>query len=397
MISSITKCRRSLIFCIFFFLGNLIFAQKNVSFSPVSQFSTGKVSLGKYVESCLTEEYVYWYTTDEWNQNTRTLTIFKSGTNTNKTDTLIMNIPDSIKIATLPMISVSDKFLILTDDYNFEQYLFRKSKNGFEYRNLIPKPDDSPVNQVTAITDELFLFECLYNFHPDNRQYNTNLAIYNARKNKLGEFIHPALPCIAFSHLEKKWTAVNRSAIAVASPCDYKIYLYDLDLNLIDSVTNFLPERKIIPNLQLPFKTSPAEIHPKILIEKLQHFQDSIFRIEKIFFSGKSSLIVSCINGNADSTRTIDIWNLKNKTSPVYSIPVREYRDTDIINDGNQWLTLKNSINSNIINGRAISLQDEDYFLKSGINFRDFKTLKDKHYETNDPHFSINAFKVIIP
>lgn len=391
----IKKCRRSLIFCIFIYSSLTTTAQTdNISLYPILEFKTGKYSLGLQSESCITENCIYWFTTEEWNPDNRELKIFSMSYRNSKTDTLLINIPDSIQIASLPMISVSIDFLILTDDYNFNQYRYVREKNRFRLLNQIKKPGDSPVNQVTHIINDLFLFECLYNFHPANKQHNTNLAIYDAKNNKLTDFIHPLLPCMAFSHLEKQWTAVSNSLIAVASPCDYKIFLYDLNMVLKDSIV-FRPEGwKDLPGHMLPFETDPSIIHPKLLIKKLKSYEDSLSRIERIHFTDNNTLLVSSRNGHAN-LRNNELWKIGETKKPISSISIPiEYDENEIINKNRLKLQLQTPLRMDFRNNICIAFYDDDFFPIDSLRYSEFKKLKDTYYETNDPQFTISLFKI---
>lgn len=310
----------------------------------------------------------------------------------------MINIPDTIQIASLPLISLNEKYIILTDDYHFNQYRFELNNGIYQYANEIYKPSDSPVNMVTTINSELFLFECLYNFHPDNKQFNTNLAIYNARTNILSNFIHPDLPCIGFSHLEKKWTAVNDSVIALASPCGYQIYLYDLNLKLIDSI-QFKPAGwKDIPGLKIPFETNPSKIHPKHLIKKLDNYQDSISRIEKIFFIDDSTLMITGMNGQIPKNRNVELWNIHHHNKPIYTSPVQiVYSDSDLVNPNRELLQLSLPLNLHFNDRKLIWFNDEETFYRDGQSYIQQKQFKDTYYENNDPQFNIGVYKLSIP
>jgi hypothetical protein len=290
--------------------------------------------------------------------------------------------------------------LILLDDAYFNYHRFEKKNGKFIYINTIELPPHSAGKNMKVIEDNKFLFYSIYNFHPDQLINNTTIMIYDAAENKIQNCIHPDLPCIAFSHLPHEWIAINKNRIALSDPCGYKIRFYDFALNIKDSIVYHPSNWKDLTANKIPFETSSAKIHPKLLIDKLLAFEDTISRIEKIEFVNNSRLLVSstCLNCG-ENKRRIDIWNMGNYSSPVYTrnaLPI-EYSDSDNINIDTIPLKLNHASNILFKDNLMYSVNDEDFEINRSMTVKEFNHQKDIFYETHDPYFSIAAYSITTP
>ena len=209
------------------------------------------------------------------------------------------------------------------------------------------------------------------------------------------------LPCVAFCHLEKSWVDINDKLIAVANPCGYKITLYDFELNVVDLIK---PVRKKdwkdIQNNILPFETNLYKVNPKTVIDNLLLMQDTISRIEKIFFINRSTLLVSWTGiGCLKNKRKIDVWKIKNRVNSTNSgiLTSINYADSDTINLNNVPISLNDRSNIKIENNIVYTINDEDFIPEKDMTVKEFNHLKDLYYEKYDPQFTIGIYKIILP
>jgi hypothetical protein len=362
---------------------------------------TSKISISYIAESFISPPYVYYFTDVDWNDKKRELSVFSVNTNTNKTDSLVLKIPASIIINSLPKIALNENYLILTDDEKFDVYRFHKTKDTYSYVNKIKLPPYSVGGNVRWLSKNLFLLSSNYNQHPADKLFNTNLGVYDAEKDQIKKFIHPELPCIGFSHLVNSWITNNDNRIALAAPCGYKIFFYDFELNLVDSI-NYHPKEnwEDLPGNTIPFETNPAKSNPKLIIEKLMHLEDSISRIEMIFFVNNSTLLVSSGGNGADENqRRIDLWKIGFLEKPNYTDPVKviDYSQDDTIDVKNTPLFLLSPLNLDIKNSTLYTFNPEEFIPVKKTTANEFNLLKDQYYEKNDPHYSIQLYKINLP
>jgi hypothetical protein len=399
METRIFTCRRQLIaFCILSLSCNILLADTGtkIACQMIKSKQTGKSSMTNQLKSFLDPPFIYYFTEEEWNDSDRVLKIFSWHTQSEKSDSIILNIPSNIIINHLPDIAINDEYMILTDDEYSDLYRFKKIKNTYRFVNKLTLPPRSNGKNVSVLKENLFLLECIYNFHPDSETHTVNIGIYDAAKDKIINFIHPPLPCIAFSHLPNKWIAFNNERIALAYPCSYKIVFYDLKLNKTDSI-EFNPGNswRDIPGNKIPVETDPSKINPKILIDHLQKMQDTVTRIERIFFLDNQTLLVSSYGSQPNNTsRRIDVWKTDKLKSPVFSGYAMGINfageDSIIINALPPPLQSTACI---IKNNTIYSIQKDDFLPATNMTINEFTQQKDLYYENNDPQFLIQLHK----
>jgi hypothetical protein len=397
MENKISECRRMFSCILLLLLISAICRAAEPGYSIIDISNTGKSSLGKSYRYTITGDTVYWFTNDECNESKSELKIIATSTMTKLSDTIRIKIPGEIEITDLPAIAISGNYLILIDDYLYNQYRFVRDNKQFRFLNMIRTVEGCPVNKIESIGNNKFLFSCIYNFTPDQKNHNTNLAIYDAATDQLGTFIHPDMPCIAFSHLEQHWIAHNETTIALAMPCDYKIMLYDMGLNVRDSIVFNQPGWKNPPGNKLPFITDPSQVHPKLIIDKLISLTDTFSRIEGIYFADDSTLVASSLNRKKQN-KQIDFWNIKNKLRPaVTGFSKCEYENEDTITAVRPLGLLTGEFESEIFNRKIITFSREEFNPVTNMRYADFKKLQNEYYENNDPHYSIAVADLVIP
>ncbi len=395
--------RQLFAFCSLLFLFFNLAAQteSKIQCSLIKHFTLGKQSLENKISADIHEDVLYFLTQNDCNKTENKLIIHKITIAEERWDSLIINYPSDILIRFIPKFSISNKYLILIDDERSDIYRFIKKGNTFVFLNRVNLPQKYASEHVRHLTKSQFLFHSIYNYHPDENQYNTNFAIYDAERDAIINAIHPDLPCIGFSHLTSSWVANSKTKIAVASPCGYKIFLYDFKLKMLDSIVLNNPQNwNNLPDNTIPFETNPSKIHPKILIDKLIKLNDTISRIEKIFFPDENTLLISSFNGkNNKNAKRIDVWNIKTKPYLISSFENQKinFYDTDTINYSSLPIPLNSPEYLSVNNYSLYAINEEDYFPENNILYKDYKNSKEIYYENHDPQYSIAIYKFCIP
>ncbi len=394
-----TNCRRSLpAFCIILLLSSICSGQDHTELYCIAgkKYTTGKNSISESFSSYISPPVVYYITDEDWNAESRDLSLNMINTESGKKDSFILHIPTTIIINELPDISLNSDYLILTDDEQFSLYRFKKSGKQFNFVNEIKLPEKCSGKNVKYLSKNKFLLYCFYNFHPSDNTYNSNLGIYDAEKDSIIRFIHPEMPCIGFSHFPKEWLTNNDNTIALASPCGYKIDFYNFNLELKGSINPQTSEIKNYRSIdKISFETSPDFIHPKLLIEKMLLLKDTVSRIEKIYFVNNSTLLVSSTGKDlGNDQRRIDLWDIDHKLKPVFcnaknriEVPVNDTLDPEHLP-----IPINSCDDLEIKNNIIYAFNNEDYISDKKIKMSDFLQLKNQYYETNDPIYSIQQF-----
>jgi hypothetical protein len=118
---------------------------------------------------------------------------------------------------------------------------------------------------------------------------------------------------IEFTHFTHSFIDSRKSEVAVANTMDYKIFFYDEELKLKDSITKFIGNWNESKNLILDKKYEGDQLS---MLEDLSNIDDTIYRVEKIYYLNDSTLLVSYKSPSKSSEkfRTIDVWQKqKNK------------------------------------------------------------------------------------
>ena len=358
-----------------------------------------KSSLDAELESWISPPFVYYMTNDDWNPEDRTLKIFCLNINSQLIDSAILKIPEEVIIHAIPGIAMNGNYLILTDDDRFKMFLFIRSGNSFIFRNKINLPSDFVTRRLKFLTADRILLYSIYNFHPVEGVQNTNLSVYDIQNDSIIKILHPELPCIGFSHLINEWISVSDDRIAIADPCGYTIRFYNFDLDLQDSIIFHPGGRwKDLPGNTLPFSTSPAEINPKLLIDKLLKIQDTISRIEKLFFLNDQSLLVISTCG-AMGKRRMDIWDLTDLRKPIamYDDVVTDSDSVDTIDINLLPPDMNRPLRVYVKNQIVYRIYDEDFYVNNSMSINEYKRQKNIYYENFDPKFSISIARLVFP
>ncbi len=362
--------------------------------SFVKAIGLNKSSLDNRIACSYEDEKVFFTTQSDWDKDAHVIKFFCCRINDMKMDSFTVIVPSDITIYDLPDISANDQFLILVDDDEMKIHVFTRSGNTYKYKNDLKLPEHIAITEIKALSNNLFLMYSIYNYDKAENLYNSNVCIYDALQDKIVHIIHPEMPCIAFSHLSMQNVAYTSSSVAVSDPCGYKIRLYDRDLSIKDSIEYTAQQWKNYPGNKFPYETNPAIIHPKLLIEKLQQSEDSVSRIERIFFINENQLLVSSKGpGNSRNTRRLDIWTKKHLTNSIEHYPIR-YNDTDTLHLNSIPLLLNNNNNTFFADGIMIQVNEENLYPEENETLKHFTERKNIFYEKNDPQYSIAIYKI---
>jgi hypothetical protein len=350
---------------------------------------TTKLSVDYRISSFLGDSAVYFITTTDLNQNENSLQINSIGLYSGIQDSIIIKLPAEMVISSLPSFAINGTHLLMRDA-EYRLFRFRKIINNWKFNSVVAIPKGAAVSEI-GVTGKNFLLSEFYNMHPLEKQFNSSVLIYDPVENLFLKEIHPALPCIAFSHLKKEWIANNTAYIAIADPCGYRISLYDTQLRLITSINGPDSSWRKVKGNKIPFNTDVSTIHPRQIVDRLLTFQDSVNRIEKIFFLNDSTLLVSITGfGLKDPQRRIDSWHLGEKinltSSKIINPQFIRWPDPDI------HFNLPFASKINIKNNKIIYLSDTDFTLSPGQDKNNFEILKNNYYIDHDPYFTLFIF-----
>lgn len=399
--SNIRQYRRLItVFCIFICLSSgAQSGNGNLSCAFEKMFRTGKSSLSEDATCNISFPFASYVTDNGWDKAAGVLTVHRVNLTSGKQDSILIPIPAEVKINFQPFICLTKEYMILTDDERSEIYRFLSEGNSYVFQNKVLLPPNSNGRKVIAITDKMFLVSSFYNYHPADNTNNSNIGIYDAENDTLINFSHPEMPCIGFSHLISSWITATDNLIALASPCGYKIRLYDSHLNPVDSIM-YKPGRRWndLEGNKLPCESDPSKIHPKILIDKLLLLQDSVSRIEKIFFVNNSTLLVSSTAENKNRRR-IDLWKTSDLKKPFYTNEsyALENESADTIRPADRPLPLFNAINIAFRNNKIYTFNEESFFPFQTTTVTEFNDEKNKYYEDHEPEYSIVVYRLILP
>lgn len=158
--------------------------------------------------------------------------------------------------------------------------------------------------------DSTIFLSVLYNFHPNDADNNHVWGIYNIQnRNIVKTQIMPDNDKI-FSHFVNKWFDTHHNKILYAHSSEYKIYIFDNELNIKDSIVS--PEL----NSNLPIIDSLTQIsnsvRSKEKIELLKKIDDNFLtRIRKVYFLDSITIGVLIKKKNEDSL-ILDVWKNNN-------------------------------------------------------------------------------------
>ncbi len=231
---------------------------------------------------------------------------------------------------------VSDQFICL--------FVYRTLILIERQGDLLKLKSLTPINEsidFMKIKGDLLYFGKHYNSHPNDSPMKTVMAMYNLKTEVLEEIISPKFNHIEFSHFERnKWVDFTDGLNIFSQSTSYSFNLYDDQLNLIDSLTY---KKKDWHQIDPAYFNEILKQHSsaKSLIELLRPLEDTLKRIELVYFVNNHTLIIehSLFDKQLDrKIRKVDIWT-KNDGA---KFALKHEDLEDLFNIHDQKITIQN-------------------------------------------------------
>jgi hypothetical protein len=140
------------------------------------------------------------------------------------------------------------------------------------------------------INDNRINISKCYNFHILDSDFPCGLTIYDLDLNKIKTTILKT-DCIPFTHLVSKYLDYNNGKFVLANALTKNFEIYNNDGVRIDSIGDHSPLNSNIKLLSVNMRFDEKCESPKDSIYKLQKFDKSINRIQKVYFINDSILL----------------------------------------------------------------------------------------------------------
>ncbi len=365
-----------------------------VSFQYDLSLKLSSESIENEIETCFFNDCLYYVSARDIQRSKKLLFIHYLNLNGVTQQPYKISFPNDLMEGEVPKISINKKYLIVKSFETFS--LFQKINDRYK---LIRREALQHFDNVFALSNGNFLFYEIYNHHPSTTKNKIAFTIYEPRKGQFVKYIYPDLPCIAFSHIYQNYCSVSGNLIAVAAPCSYKIYFYDMHLNIQDSIAYESNDWKNLSGNEIPFITDVSKINAKALIDSLLKLRTSIDLISRIhLLSDSSLLVISSFPGGGSKKRRIDLWQKENQRW-VFKARDKEYTMEYESNEMYSDTTFPVMFNSflpiyNLTDKRFIQISEDDFDSHQKIRWEKYLMLKNKYYETHDPFYSARIFNI---
>ncbi len=280
--------------------------------------------------SCFNSKYFLFYYDSivEDNQSFRNLNLKKVYPNSGSATDVQLVYPDSISQQSKSFGRINALFISRNGNYlivsHFRvQVLFIRKNNRYEFRKVLSVghyvESIEELNHSTAV-----LYTC-YNYHPNDQAYTTSISTLDLRSGILIKTIHPKISGIEFSHLIHNWITITKNKIAFCEPLKFQVNFYNSQLLNFKSY-NIEPANWVNANLD-SLLNSFSILNVKSSISNILAMDDSICRIEKIYWVNKHKLLVSYkLLGEKQTTRHVLIYDFnRNKAIKDSKIDIRDF------------------------------------------------------------------------
>lgn len=226
----------------------------------------------------------------------------------------------------LPFIN---KFFYTTDRIrNFEvnlkgdfYILFERSFGRFIYDEIESTftselyPIVQPYDNIKVVNNDSVLLFRYYNYYRPVPISPTAISIFSFNRKEVVNHITPQNDCIEFSHFSpSNLISFVGGYIAFTQSCTYEIYIYDLDLNLIDKIAYLKDDWH-----QMDFDKLKSmrikDYRGNHWIAHLRDINEDISRIDGVFILDSNSMLVRYFPGGdyvSNQIRKIDLWKKEN-------------------------------------------------------------------------------------
>ena len=275
---------------------------------------------------------------------------------------------------------------------------FRSKKSNFVFSFI--EPLSHSYNQIFVLNKNNVLINNLYNSHPYDNPDPVILRLYDCKNKKLIKTLKPNFTSIQFSHFApNNWLDVNDKKIVFFQTISYDGTMFDFDLNRTGSL-NFKENSWAFADTTYIKGLSVVKprVNAKNLIEILSPMEDSVSRVEAIYWIGKDKLLVRKIPANnkiKERQRFYDILFL-DKTNNWIKI---QENITDIKINDNEVCTKTNfpiksvEYKNDFTDKYFIKLSTRFYNYEFGKTYAELKKKEEGALGKKEPELFIEIFK----
>lgn len=238
--------------------------------------------------------------------------------------------------------SFNDSILLYANSYNYEKNkrtikLLLYSVHENETKNIFSFTDEiDDINDIIYLPNNKLLICSGYLGQKDAKAKFIKLSILNKETGNLEKSINLGIDLAGLSYIQKnKQITVTDSSILFTELGVYKIYEFDFNLNLINTIEKKSKWSKF-PNETMKSILKHSK-EPIDRIYKLSEYWDKYHRIFRIY-SEKDTLYVF-YNKPLQNYGTLDIWHKKDNSWVLYKENIEDFIDYK------NTKTARNSIN----------------------------------------------------
>ena len=240
------------------------------------------------------------------------------------------------------LFSFNDSILLYANSYNYEKNkrtikLLRYSVHENETKNIFSFTDEiDDINDIIYLPNNKLLICSGYLGQKDAKAKFIKLSILNKETGNLEKSINLGIDLAGLSYIQKnKQITITDSSILFTELGVYKIYEFDFNLNLINTIEKKSKWSKF-PNETMKSILKHSK-EPIDRIYKLSEYWDKYNRIFRIY-SEKDTLYVF-YNKPLQNYGTLDIWHKKDNSWILYKENIEDFIDHK------NTKTARNSIN----------------------------------------------------
>ena len=381
--------RGSIFLCLLLLAMSTTYAQQQ--FYLTGRIETHVRSSDEEIQSSCNEKDVWYCSEHDLPSTLDKMNIHHIDRVAQKSDSFEISLPPMIHLYGPPHFAVGQGELILQDDSDLSLLRFTSGKN-FNFKSQIHLPDTTDAMQFEFIGPDRLLIGSYYNHHPADKKKDVSLTLYDTKRDKVIRNICPDVSSIAFSHLFNNYIDAGSNRIAVADAGSNKVYLFDLNLDCSDTV--LIPSTvidAIIATDTIPFETHTDKVNPKVLIEKLKSYSNSISRIEGVYLLGTSQLYISVIPERKYNTER-EVW--------CYDFIRHLFIGHERVSESNQFCsTLKFPALSDYrmeTSGRSLIICRDDNYLKHLCQSeKEFESERNLYYTKHEPYYDFLYYELL--
>lgn len=261
-------------------------------------------------------------------------------------------------------IFANKNYLIITTDDNISDsiadvYIFERQIDGLKLLNIVHLDGVYSITEVYFLeNNRVVMVDGYFGLTKENNNNFLNLILLDVKNGKELKRVTPNMELSLMTYFTpSKLVTLTDNSILFSQKGVYKIYEYDFNLNLIDSLSN----------KKLKWKTFPKSINDEILVK-----YDS-FPIKLIQRMG------DMINNKVlDYSRVVKMYYFNNKLFISYSNPYNKKTESGLSYDiwskkNNQWMLEK----SNVLDDVDKKLRKKKAYNRMRCIFENFLFVKD--------------------